>query len=193
MMAIPRAIRSRLLALTILAALTILVGFAVIWPVEIIFSNKSDEVRRAHLMLANYRAVASLRPNLESQLAELQKQSKSIPGLVAENALAAATAKIQGDVRSMIQSQGGQIRSTQNLPPATVNGFDKIDVRYDFAIPTNRLRELIYLIDTHVPFLVIDAVQMRVSENSQVNNPSTPPPNMDVRWTVTAYHGTAVP
>ncbi len=186
-MSVPRHIGLRILAIGILLVVIFSATMVVIWPVHMVLISQENKFRSSLLLLAKYRAVAAQRPILESELAELRKQTASIPGLIKEKNVTLAAAKLQSEIRSIIESRGGQIRSTQNLSPSKIGSFDKIDIRYDFAIPTNHLRELVYQLDTHMPYLFFDAVEAHVSENVQLDGPDAAPPNMDVRWTITAY------
>ena len=182
--------RRRLTALAILFAVVAAVWLAVIQPVADAFATQSAEIDDLHSQLALYRTRIALKPIVEVQLAALKEHEASSTGLIAGNSPELAAANIQNAVKTLIESDGGQIRTAQNLTPTTADGFQRIEIQYEASVPMARLKHMAYRIETGVPFLFLDAVDLRAPENWQNAGVALDPPPLDVRWTVHGYRWT---
>jgi hypothetical protein len=179
--------RRRLLALGIL-----LLGVAAAWllviePIAGAFAVQDDDIAQSHRMLATYEGRMALRPVIEAKLAEARRQQTASVGVVGGASAELAAAVIQNMMKTLIESQLGQVHSAQNLPPVTTGGFQRIDVQYEASIPMTHLKDATYRIETSTPYLFLDAVDLRAPENWQITPYTADPPNVEVRWTVHGY------
>jgi general secretion pathway protein M len=184
------ASRQRLLALGILGIVLAAAWFAAIGPVLDAFAEQSARIDDLRAQLAAYEGHIALQPAVEMRIAALKRSEASSTGLIDGKSAELAAANIQNLVRPLIETQAGQIRSAQNLPPADADGFQKIEIQYDVSLPMTRLKAVVYRIETSTPYLFLDAIDMRVPENWQAPGSGIDAPNIDVRWTVRGYRWT---
>lgn len=184
---IPISLRSRLLAIGILAACLTIAWVILCAPILSRWQDQQEELERSTRLLSAYRTARASRPALEEKLRQLQQQGASTAGLVEGTSAALAAAKLQSDLRSIVEANAGQVRSTQNLPSVTKDDFEKVSIGSDFSIPMGHLKALVYQIETHSPFLFIDKVEIRMPETWQPVDENTLPPSLEIRWVVSGY------
>jgi hypothetical protein len=187
--------RSRLLALGILVLVIAVTWLGVIAPISDAFAEQADDIAQSHRMLEAYTRRIAMRPIIEAKLAEIKaNQAIAATGLVEGASAELAAANIQSTVKALIESGAGQVTSVQNLPPASAGGFQRIDIQYDATLPMTRLRDVTYRIETAVPYLFLDAVDLRAPEGWQsLGGANVDPPPLQVRWTVHAYRRVGPP
>jgi hypothetical protein len=184
------AARQRLLALGLLLLALGVVWLVVIEPVADAFAEQQDGIDQSHQMLAAYARRIALRPIVEARLNELKSHQTSNTGLIDGTSAELAAANVQNLVKTLIESEAGQVHSAQNLPPVTVDGFQRIDIQYDVSLPMTHLKTAAYRIETSTPYLFLDGIDLRAPENWEIPGQQVDPPNLEVRWTVHAYRWT---
>ena len=134
--------------------------------------------------LALYQQRAAELPLLEERLRAAKSHLATIPGpIIAANA-SLAEAVQQNLVRELVQQQHGEVRSAQVNPPIATHGFQKISVQYDVLIQMSHLPDLIYALESHTPYLFIDAAD--ISGPNQYTRQATNP-QLEIRWTISAF------
>jgi general secretion pathway protein M len=182
--------RQRLLALGLLALAVGLVWLLVIAPVMDAFADQSARIDDLQQQLALFKVRIAMKPAVEMRLADMKKNEASSAGLIGGNSAELAAANVQSMVKALSESDTAQIRSAQNLPPVTGDGFQRIEIQYDMSVPMTRLKDVVYRIETGVPYLFLDGIDVRAPEDWQNSGLKLDPPNVDVRWTVHAYRWT---
>ena len=187
MIALTQKQKQRGLALLVLAIAIIVAWLVLFHPLLNIITGESDEVDSSLNLLARYQALEAARPQVEAELRQMQERNAAMSGLVEGKSAALAAAAVQADIKIIVESNGGTILSTQNIPPTAADGFEKIEIQYDISLPLGSVKNIIYQIETHMPYLLIDSVNMRMPENWRVSDPNTPAPAMEAQWVVRAY------
>ena len=187
MIAITPAQKQRTLALLVLALAIALAWLVFLHPLINIAIGESEEAESSLNLLARYQALEAARPQVEAELREMQQRNAAMSGLFEGKSAALAAAAVQSDVKTIVESNGGTVLSSQNIPPTAADGFEKIEIQYDISVPLGSLKNIIYQIETHTPFLFIDSVNMRMPENWQPGNGTGPAPAMEAQWVVRAY------
>jgi len=182
--------RQRLLALGLLAVAIGLVWLAVVQPVADAFAEQDARIGELHSQLIAYRARMARRAIVEMRLAELKSHEASSTGLIVGRSPEIAASNIQTMVKTMIESDLGQVRSAQNLTPATSDGFQRIEIQYEASVPMTRLKDVAYRIETNVPYLFLDGIDLRAPEGWQFGGAQVDPPPLEVHWTVRGYRWT---
>ncbi len=186
-------LKSKLLALGVLAAVFVAGFFLVVQPVVDAFADQDAEIAQSKLLLAAYEARIASQPLVEERLAELRQREAASTGVISGSSAELAAANTQAIVKALIESEGGQVRSAQNLAPVSQDGFERIDVQYDVAVPMTRLKDTTYKLETNVPYLFLDGIDMRAPESWQAEGAPYDPPNLEIRWTVRAYRWVGKP
>jgi general secretion pathway protein M len=171
-------------AIAIGALAVLLLGAAI--SVYAVAAASKQATEEALDRLSAYQSAIATRPQLEAQLERLRQQSGSLIGLVPGASAPLAAASIQNDVRTMALQVGGELRSTQNLPPSRVESFEKIEVHCDATVPMNRLKDLLYEIEAHTPYLFLDRLSMEVPQDVSPR-PDSMQLRVDIQFVVRGY------
>jgi hypothetical protein len=123
---------------------------------------------------------------IETELKRLQQEAGSLQGLVPGANAPLAAANMQNEIRVIVSQAGGEIRSSQNLPPAVTEGFEKIEIAYDIALPMNRVSQLIYQLETHTPYLFVDRVDLEAPQNASPRSENVVP-RIEAHWIIRGY------
>jgi Type II secretion system (T2SS), protein M subtype b len=178
----------RILALALLALAIGLGWLAVVQPIADAFAAQGEDIARAHQLLAAYDQKIAMRPIVEARLREMKQHEASSTGLIGGASAELAAANIQNIVKALIESESGQVHSAQNLTPVSDDGFQRVEIQYDLSLPMRRLKDATYRIETSVPYLFLDGIDMRAPENWQsMGGQALDPPNLEIRWTVHGY------
>lgn len=156
-------------------------------PVVAAFRAQDREIDNSLYQLGLLRAEAATAPVASTHLADMQRRMDASPGAIRATGTALAQSQLQQSMESIAGGAGAAIRSTQMLPTEKANGFESVAIQYDIAVPMSRLRDLLYAIETHVPYLFIDNAQIGASQSWQAGSATAQDPPLDVRWTVRAY------
>jgi len=154
---------------------------------SLLFSRwEAAEIEQSLDRLAGYEAAIAARPQLEAELKRVQQESASLAGLVTGASAPLAAANMQNAVRTVVGRSGGEIRSSQNLPPSSADGFEKIDIAYDVTLPMNRLKDLLYQLETATPFLFLDRLNLETQQNLS-QRPDGTQPQIDIHFVARGY------
>ena len=175
------------LAVAILAAIPLTLWLAIIDPLWQSWSDSAETEQRSVKLISSLRQTATLRPALEARLKDLEARNRSLPGFVPGNTAALAAATIQSEGKRVIESQGGQIRSTQDLAPSREHGFEKVGVRFDLTTSLEALPRIVYEIEAHIPYYFIDNLEIRAPEDGRPENYVANKPILIIRWDVYGY------
>lgn len=182
--------RQRLLALGILGLVLAAGWLVVVQPVIDAFLAQRDDIEQSQRMLAAYEARIAMKPLVQARLDALKRNESSSTGLIGGASAELAAANIQSLVKTLIESASGQVRSAQNLPPVSGDGFERIQIQYDVSVPMTKLKDMAYRIETATPYLFLDGIDLRAPESWDTSGVQADPPNVDIRWTVSGYRWT---
>ncbi len=185
MTGIPAEWRTRAPALAVLAIAGGAIWLVLINPIWAAFSEQGARFEQVATRLAAYEARRSLIPELEARLTQLESSGTLTSGLLPDPNPALAAASIQARVRPLFDQYGARLRSTQNVPPVAVDGFERVPVQYVFTLPMTNMCDLVYRLETMTPYLFIDAVGIRTPENMSISDGELQ--LLEIRWTVYGY------
>lgn len=177
----------RFAALAILFLLIAGVWLAFIRPLVALISEVDDGVDSSLKLIAGYERAAGVQAGLEARLQELRARDASAVGVLAASTAGVAAANLQGEIKRIIDSQGGEVRSAQAGAVSAVESFEKIETRYELAIPLHALGAVLYQIESHIPYLFFDEITVSAPENWQADIPAAANPKLTVRCTLHAY------
>ncbi len=187
MIVISQSAKKRGLALLILAGVLAIAWILVLRPLADIATGESEEGEHSLMLLSRYKALEDARPQVEAELRAMQQRNAAMSGLVEGNSAALAAAAVQSDIKAIVESNGGSVLSTQNMPSKVADGFEKIEIEYDLSLPLSSLKNVIYQIETHTPYLFIDDVTIRMPEGWMPESVDTPAPALEVQWLIRGY------
>jgi general secretion pathway protein M len=187
MITISQQTKGRWLASLILAGALVLAWIVVLGPLANILFGESEDVQHSLALLGRYEALAEARPQVQAELQAMQQRNATMSGLVEGNSAALAAAQVQSDVKAIVERNGGAVLSSQNMPSSLSDNFEKIEIQYDLTVPPGGLKNVIYQIETHSPYLFLDSVNMRMPENWGLQDPGAAVPAMEVQFLVRGY------
>jgi len=185
--------RGRGLALAILVAAAAAVGLAIALPLQGTIEARRKTVQSQLKLLAAYRRAEAQRPVVEAELKALKTAQAATAGLIDGATPPLAAARLQTEMKKIVEAHGGEIRSVQNLPPALVEGFETIELRYDITLPMKALGPVVYEVESHTPYLFIDGVDIHAPEALASDQPAAQEPKLGIRWDVRAYRRAETP
>lgn len=183
---------SRLLALTLLGLVMVLGHRLVVAPVFTAFATTAEDIEQAQGLLGRYRALAAQRQDLETRLqAQTEADVGSTAYLRGEND-ALAAADLQERVRAIIDSAGGELRSTQILAAVEVEGPEavrRVGLKLQFATAIDGLRRILFDLESSEPYLFVEelTVRERLSRVQRGRVSNNPEPMLDVSVDLYAY------
>jgi len=193
-MEIPETWLGRRAAMTAVGIVTaVLLAFVGV-PVVAAFWAVHNETDEALFQLAVYRAEMGLKPQLETELANVRVRAQSGTGLILADDSALAEAQVQREMKSMVENNAAEVRSTQVASKKMVGGLEEISVQYDLTVPITRLSALLYAIESHTPYLYIDRANISGGFGWQApvqTGKKQPEPKLEVRLTIRAYRWSA--
>jgi hypothetical protein len=168
------------------ALVTALVLLAVAAPIVALFRAQDIRIGETLRQISILRAEAAATPGLQAQSRKLRQQISASPGALQASSAALAQSQLQQALEGIATGNGASVRSTQMLPSEQSDGFETVAIQDDLTVPMNKLRDLIYAIETRTPYLFLDNVQIAGSQPWQ---PMAPVQDLvlNVRWTVHAY------
>lgn len=114
--------------------------------------------------LQKYMTLISEKPQIEKELAVVKEERKSEDSdMIEGQTLSIAAATLQETIKGVILGKGGTISSERVGKPADYGKFKIISVSMDTVLPDSRaLEEILYSIETRVPYLVVKEMDVRV-------------------------------
>jgi general secretion pathway protein M len=160
----PGSLLSRTLAIALLAV-ALLGGYRlIVAPLLTAYQEGGSSIEQAKTLLQRYRALAEQRPQLAKRLAEQQERAAAAAGYLEGPSDALAAAQLQDRVKSVVETAGGELRSTQILPAQSIEGdlgFRRTAVRVQIIVTIEGLAATLYELETGQPYLLIDDVTVR--------------------------------
>ncbi|MDE2182805.1 MAG: hypothetical protein KGJ78_07270 [Alphaproteobacteria bacterium] len=177
------ASNARMTAVFGVAVLAIIMALAVA-----AFSAQQEDTNDAAQQLAAAQMRAAQAQSVARMLRILKLEAKTAPGLVAADSASLAEARLEGDMKALVEAQGGELRSAELQDVKASGHLEAIRVRYDLSVPAARLAAFIYAVESHTPFLIVDHVEMSGPMSWQ--SPAPPPDKasrIDLQWTLLSY------
>jgi hypothetical protein len=180
-------LKSRGGALAGAAAIAVFAVLLISLPLVLLFHAQNARIQSAMWELGRSRAQAAIEPVLRKRVAELRQRAATVHGAIPKGSGALAQSQLQQVLESFATQTGASIRSSQMLSPTTRHGFETVAIQYELAVPMSKLQDLAYAIETHVPYLFLDQIQISGTESGQSNTTTSRDPLLNVGWNVTAY------
>lgn len=184
-MTLSRELTGRTAALAALASAIALASALIFVVLAFTYSGQREEERDNLRQLAAYKGEIDARPEIERAYASLKARVAAMGGVLHTEGGAPAEAQVESQLKDIVESNGGEVRSAQAMPTTASNGFEIVSVECDLTVPASRLRDLLYAIETHRPYLFIDSADITAPVSWDPK--STVEPSYEVRWGVRAY------
>ena len=178
-------ILSRLLALALLLAVLAVAWMLLVEPLRTAFADQDARINSANELLKRYETALAGEPALRAEIKRLrQTDTGPDPFLKGESSQIIA-AKLQNQLQTMVSGESSEFRSIQVLPEAQEEGFEKIGLRVTLTASVPSMQKLFYDIETAVPALFIDNLDIRTNIRRRRNVEVTD--RLQIRFDVYGY------
>ena len=156
---VPHA-RQRALAVGLLVAAVVASLAVVLGPVILLHRHYDEAISDASDRLHRYERIAAQAPELRTTLAAMQ-QRDGRRFFLKNTATNLAAAELQELVKAAIEGNGGRITTSQTTSPREDGRFREIGVNVQFFATTPALQKILYAIESHVPYLIVENITIR--------------------------------
>lgn len=177
----------RALAISILLLILFILWWGAVTPIAETMGGWREHIHDSLALLYDYRRTAAMEPALQASLEQLRSKSNADTGLLQGPNPAGIAAQLQGNVKSLVEGEAGQIISSQALPPANEAGFTKIAVRVDFRASIDALPKVIHVIESEAPSLFLDNISIRAAQIVSASSQTGASQDLTVRWDIYGY------
>jgi general secretion pathway protein M len=178
---------SRFLAGMLLLLIVLIVAVGVVMPIIDGLAGAELSNREYRLALARSRILDQELKNLNRQLIEIRQVQASQSGFLGGANESLATAQLQNRIKTIIETGGGELRSTQVLPVRDEGKFRRIIVRGQMATNTAAMQHIFYDIESASPYLILDNIDIRARPSPRTPENGPTDTMLDVRFDLYGY------
>lgn len=154
---LPR-LQRRILAVLLLFLVLAVVVRVVVLPIWSGFLSNRDAIAQSEDNIARYSRLSTQIGALQSVVGELEQTDDLDRYVLVQESEPLAAAALQARMKSVVNSSGGTLTSTQVLPTETEQGFKRIIVNVRMAVSTNALQRVLYELENNLPYLLTDDI-----------------------------------
>lgn len=180
-----RSALGRIAALALAAGAVALVTMGFILPFSARLSELEEDSRTAAAAIERLSARVRHRDSFAERLKALEEEVSGNPAHIQAETTSLGAAVLQGLLTEAAARQGVQVASTQVLPGARASGFERIVLRADIAGPYPSIAALLHGIESGVPFMFVDTIEIRPGADLAAGNAQAS--DVSVRLDVAAY------
>jgi general secretion pathway protein M len=174
-------------ALLLLVLLSII--FAILLPLMtswLDYHNQKDDLM---FRLQRQQNIAARKESVAENLALLQQQFEQQGYFSNSTTEALASAELQNIIKTAVTDAGAQLTSTQGLPGKAENDFVRVAVKVRMAGSMEALRTTLYSIETAIPILVIDQLDITPvrGARNRGNNKIDPSSQLNISFQVISF------
>ncbi|CDW92758.1 MAG: type II secretion system protein GspM [Thiomonas sp.] len=178
--------QSRLLAPLLLLAVFALGVAAVAIPALQLNAHYQSAIDQRVDRLTREQRIISMAPKLQQQMLELQRLNPARFYLRNPNPVLAA-AEIQEDAKRLIDANGGKLLSMNILPPKDEDQLTRVGINVQLTGGLDGVEKLLYGLETAVPYLFINNLNIRSINAYIPPNAAVPPLQLQVQFDLTGY------
>jgi general secretion pathway protein M len=151
----------RWLAVSLLAFVVLLVGLIIIVPIISKGLELHETKDNLAFTLKKYEQILAGKDAIVGNISAIKQQHEEQGYFNNQGTSALASAQMQEFIKQAIVQAGGQLSSTQVLPPNTKDKFSRITVSVRMTGNIEVLRAVLYKLETSTPLIVIDQLDIR--------------------------------
>jgi general secretion pathway protein M len=151
----------RWLAVGLLVLVVLLVSSLIIWPILSKGMELSETKENLAFTLKKYERILAGKDNVLKSIDAIEQQNRDQGYFNNQGTSALASAQMQEFIKQSIVQAGGQLSSTQVLPSAEKDEFERITVNVRMTGNIEVLRAVLYKLETSTPLIIIDQLDIR--------------------------------
>lgn len=181
----------RILALLLLVGVIAVPYVFIVEPLAAKYREYADTIAQDQDLLRRYRRIAANRPLLQARREQLQRDPISQGAYLSGESEALVAANLQNRIKTVIESSGGRLASTQILQSSDEDGFRVVTIRVRMTADTDAASKIFYALEAGQPYLFVDSVDIssRQARRRRRRNQKTAPVNVDlnISYDVSGY------
>jgi general secretion pathway protein M len=151
----------RWLAVGLLVFVVLLVGLILVVPIISKGLELHESKDNLAFTLKKYERILAGKDAVVANIAAIKQQHQEQGYFNDQGTNSLASAKMQEFIKQTIVEAGGQLSSTQVLPPENKDKFSRITVSVRMTGNIEVLRAVLYKLETSTPLIVIDQINIR--------------------------------
>ena len=178
---------SRSLAVALVMAVLGAAYLYVLSPVLAAYRDADEQLAQTRDLLERYEGLALGKAEHQDRLEELRARQTGTGIYLSGATDALSAAELQNRVRALVGRSGGQLRSIQNLPVTTDEGFRAIAVRVQITATLAAVHQLLYNLESEKPFVFVDNLDVRNRRGNRQAALENLDPQLTVRFDLSGY------
>ncbi|MCZ6482698.1 MAG: type II secretion system protein GspM, partial [Alphaproteobacteria bacterium] len=178
---------SRSLAVVLLLAAIGGIWSLIVEPVMTKYRLSAESMVQSEALIGRYLRIAKVRAPLEKQLATLKRRGPSTGGYLEGASDTLAAAKLQNRVKGVVDASGGEIKSSQILPPRVDAHHRANNIRVQLSADIASLQAIFHALESENTFLFLDNVDVRRKRARRRRNKPADDGRLTVRFDVSGY------
>ncbi|MCK4843329.1 MAG: type II secretion system protein M [Methylococcales bacterium] len=154
-------LHSRWLALGLLGLGLLMVILFAIVPLVSTALEYHEQKEELLFRLQRAKQVIARKDSIEENITQISQKHQKQNYFSWQNTVALASADLQKIIKSAISQAGGQLTSTQVLPSRNDASFNRVTVKVRMSGDIEVLRSVLYEIETSVPMMIVDQLDIR--------------------------------
>jgi general secretion pathway protein M len=167
---------SRLTAVLLLIGTIGFLYLLVAEPILVDYRETDQAIGEVEGQLVHYQRLAAMRPVFARQLERLASEQATDGYYLNGGTDALAAAALQDQVSTLVDANGGALRSMQPLAGVDEQGFRRITVRVEMTATIEPLFETLYALETGMPVLFVENLDIQSRHARRRNSQATATP-----------------
>jgi len=168
----PEERQNSVLAVGVLIAALLLIYAGIIMPALGQKSKHEQQIDELQFQYARFDQLVNQRDTIRKQLELLRQQQTDSTGFLEDKPESLAAADLQNRIKSIIESKGGNLISTQVVQHENNATFPDVRIRIQMRANIESLQEIIYSLESGQPMLLLDNVYLQ-NRNIRITRRST--------------------
>jgi general secretion pathway protein M len=177
----------RLAAIGLLLVALLLVWSIVFAPLLDVYSTALDTIERLKPVLDHRRIAARDISVLTAELNQLKNRGRYADGLLDATNESIAAAKLQEQLKSVVDNVSGNLKTTQVLPARDDSAFRRVTVRAGLTGNIAALQRMFYQLESAVPYLFLENIEITRRTDNRGDNQTPEDPALEVRFDLFGY------
>jgi general secretion pathway protein M len=180
----------RALALALLALVLALVWRGALRPVWQQWSLGAQQIDQQRDRIARLRGMAQSREQFARALADARTASGVDAALMNFASVTLAAAQLQQDMKSLVESAGGSVVSSQPVDSSSQGPFARAELSVRLLINSEALQQVLHALETQRPVVLVEDVLILSRNRRRTRSRKVPATNnqmLDVRLSVVGF------
>jgi general secretion pathway protein M len=147
-------------AVSLLLLTLLMAYFATIQPVITKHAFYQENIASMQQRLQRYKQIIASRPALEAELNQLQREQATNAYYLEQQSAPLAATELRKWVKTVVESNGGILMSTQSLPLLENELFPRVGISVRMTGNTEMLEKVLYDLESRRPLLFVDHLQV---------------------------------